>query len=537
MEIVNVNYLGSNPEFQEYNNKDISLINYNVISRNFGNGDDYIEYFIYDLNNNLLTSNYNVTTYSIKNADVVLNESNILVLNPDQDVINEGFDRGAVNITYNFFRKLFNSSELSKFWIGDISNDRTELRIFRQDLSNDELEALFNEYNLYSSSKTYYPDFYLNFGDNKTIIGVNIAYALVDNQASILIKLYEQLPDIFTEKDTLWLVDKLSEPATYNIDIQVPAEQIINTNALRGPNYDIEITEKVGQTIGYTSLNSLFSNSLSSSYRQLKSLVDEKGYDINVEYTDFSKFIHFSSAVERITNFAYKIQLIESYNSDISSLNTVLGNTGTISSSVSLLQNKIDDIVEKFDGYEYYLYFNSGSEVWPKSSSNKPYTLYSYTSSQAINWIGGVNTVPTATTHSILYSGSVYDSNNKDWLLNTIPLYLKEDPNNQPYQIFLSMIGQHFDNIWIYIKDITNRYQADNSLDKGISRDEVGDALKDLGIKLYTNTNISDNIFYSLIGTGPTNSLLPPTGSELITSYVTSSEETMPADDITNEYY
>ena len=48
MEIVNVNYLGSNPEFQEYNNKDISLINYNVISRNFGNGDDYIEYFIYD---------------------------------------------------------------------------------------------------------------------------------------------------------------------------------------------------------------------------------------------------------------------------------------------------------------------------------------------------------------------------------------------------------------------------------------------------------------------------------------------------------
>jgi len=537
MEIINVNYLGSNPEFQEYNNKDISLINYNVISRNFGNGDDYIEYFIYDLNNNLLTSNYNVTTYSIKNADVVLNESNILVLNPDQDVINEGFDRGAVNITYNFFRKLFNSSELSKFWIGDISNDRTELRIFRQDLSNDELEALFNEYNLYSSTKTYYPDFYLNFGDNKTIIGVNIAYALVDNQASILIKLYEQLPDIFTEKDTLWLVDKLSEPATYNIDIQVPAEQIINTNTLRGPNYDIEITEKVGQTIGYTSLNSLFSNSLSSSYRQLKSLVDEKGYDINVEYTDFSKFIHFSSAVERITNFAYKIQLIESYNSDILSLNTVLGNTGTISSSVSLLQNKIDDIVEKFDGYEYYLYFNSGSEVWPKSSSNKPYTLYSYTSSQAINWLGGINTVPTATTHSILYSGSVYDSNNKDWVLNTIPLYLKEDPNNQPYQIFLSMIGQHFDNIWIYIKDITNRYQADNSLDKGISRDEVGDALKDLGIKLYTNTNISDNIFYSLIGTGPTNSLLPPTGSELITSYVTSSEKTMPADDITSEYY
>ena len=265
MEIINVNYLGSNPEFQEYNDKDISLINYNVISRNFGNGDDYIEYFIYDLNNNLLVSNYNVSTYSIKNADVVLGESNTLVLNPDQDVINEGYDRGAVNITYNFFRKLFNSNDSSRFWIGDISNDRTELRVFRQDLSNDELQALFAQYNLDTSTKTYYPDFYLNFGDNRTIIGVNIAFALVNDQASILIKLYESLPDLFTEKDTFWLIDKLSEPATYNIDIQIPAEEVVNINALRGPNYDIDITEKIGQTTGYTSLNSLFSNSLSSS--------------------------------------------------------------------------------------------------------------------------------------------------------------------------------------------------------------------------------------------------------------------------------
>lgn len=537
MEIVNVNYLGSNPEFQEYSDKDSSLINYNVISRNFGSGNDYIEYFIYDLNNNLLATNYNVLTYTIKNADVVLDEGSTLLLNPDLDVINEGFDRGAVNITYNFFRRLFNSDDASRFWIGDISNDRTELRVYRQDLSNDQLQELFAEYNLDASTKTYYSDFYLNFGDNKTLIGVNLAFALTNDQASILIKLYEPLSDIFTEKDTFWIVDKLSEPASYNIDIQIPAEDTTNINKLRGPNYDISISEQVGQTTGYTSLGSLFNNSLSSSYRQLKSLVDEKGYDINIDYANFTEFIHFSSAVERITNFAYKAQLIENYNSDISSLNNISGNTGTVSSSIYLLQNKIDDIIEKFDGYEYYLYYESSSEAWPKSSSTKPYNLYSYTSSEATNWLGGVYTQPTPSSYSILYSASVYDSQNKDWLLNTIPLYLKEDPNNQPYQIFLSMIGQHFDNIWIYIKDITNRYQADNGLDQGISRDEIGDALKDLGIKLYTNTNTSDNIFYSLLGIGPTDSLLPPTGSEVITSYVTSSEATMPADDITTEYY
>jgi len=121
MEIVNVNYLGSNPEFQEYSNKDLSLINYNIISRNFGESNDYIEYFISDLNNNLLSFNYNVNSYTIKDADAVFNLGNTVLLDPEYDVKNEGYDRGAVNITYNFFRKLFSSSETARFWIGDIS--------------------------------------------------------------------------------------------------------------------------------------------------------------------------------------------------------------------------------------------------------------------------------------------------------------------------------------------------------------------------------------------------------------------------------
>jgi len=221
MEIVNVNYLGSNPEFQEYNNKDLSLINYNIISRNFGETNDYIEYFINDLNNNLLSSNYNVLSYKIKNADSVNNLGNIILLDPEYDVKNEGYDRGAVNITYNFFRKLFNSNETNRFWISDISSDRTELRAYRQDLSNDELQQLFSDYNVLSSSKTYYPDFQLNFGDNNILIGVNILFALNNDQASLLIKLYEPLPNNITTKDTFWLVDKLSEPATYNIDIPI----------------------------------------------------------------------------------------------------------------------------------------------------------------------------------------------------------------------------------------------------------------------------------------------------------------------------
>jgi hypothetical protein len=85
------------------------------------------------------------------------------------------------------------------------------------------------------------------------------------------------------------------------------------------------------------------------------------------------------------------------------------------------------------------------------------------------------------------------------------------------------MIAQHFDNIWIYYRDVTNRFNATNDPFTGISLDMVSDALKSLGMELYTNTSISDNVYYDLFGYNEDGTLLPPTGSEKISTYVTSS--------------
>jgi hypothetical protein len=235
--------------------------------------------------------------------------------------------------------------------------------------------------------------------------------------------------------------------------------------------------------------------------------------------------------------------LIESYNAQIysSSLFAVSGsvNNQLASSSIGSLQSSITNLVEKFDPYEYYLYFSSGSYTWPKRTNTKPYVLYSVSSSQASNWLGTVDTVPTPTASSLLYSASFYDYTNKDLLRNTAPQYLLDDDNNQPYLTFLDMIGQHFDNIWIYYKDVSNRFNATNNPETGVSLDLVADALKGLGIQLYTNTNVSDNVYYSLFGINQDGTLLPPTGSEVITNYVnvTSSLQTLAADTIQKEIY
>jgi hypothetical protein len=95
------------------------------------------------------------------------------------------------------------------------------------------------------------------------------------------------------------------------------------------------------------------------------------------------------------------------------------------------------------------------------------------------------------------------------------------------------MIGQSFDSIFVYLQDVTNKYNADNRLNYGVSKDLVADILRDMGVKIYQNNFSSNDLYQALIGITPSGSLfnLPftttqfpvPTGSFLdyITTYVT----------------
>ena len=530
MEVVNVAYLGSDGQYQTYSPSDTSLINSVNITATFGGPNDYIEYYIKDLSNQVLSSTYNATQYNIGSiVDPVTGTTTALYLDPEADARARGYNRGVVNLKYNFFTRQLSSSPTQTFWIKEVSTSRTEIKVARQDLSNSQLQAAFTDFNSQLAADAYYPDFYLNFGSDIQIIGINAVYIEEDGVGYVLFKLYEPLPLEFDVKSTFWVVTVAADPAEFNISIQAEPEAVQTSTALRGPNFKVAVNDRAGQTTPYYSYESLFSTTIPSSYQQLQSMMDEKGIQINVDYSDFHNFVHFSSITERIANFTYKAQLIESASAGLVATNTT--------SAKIALQASIDSTITKFDGYEYYLYFTSASTAWPKQTSTPPYSLYSVTSSQVINWLGTIDTVPTATTMSMFYSASQYDNNNKDLLQYATPSYLRDDSSNQPYLVFLDMIGQHFDNIWIYLKDVTNRFSAENNPFVGISMDQVADALRGLGVQLYTNTSISDNIYYSLLGINPDGSLLPPTGSEVITNYITSSIETLPSTQITNEYY
>ena len=533
-----INIIPINPttfEYQEYSVEDTSLINSNIIDTTFNPSTDYIEYFIYNLNNELLFAN----NLSFNDYRIIDNQ---LVLTPEKDLILNSFTEGQYNTLYNILQNKLGSSFSNNLYIQEISSDRTELRLNTTTIPNDELVLKTNEFISQQNTEIGYLDFYVNFGDNKLIIANNI---LLDNSnpsdPTILIKLYEPLPPEFNLKSVCWVCEKISNSVAYNISISQTFDINDLNIKLRGPNLNLQVTDKINNTTNYASYTNLKSTTLpqnsGSFYYQLNSILAKKGITINIDYSDYSQFINLSSAQTRLENFYYKLSLIEGYQYSASlSSNTVTNYY--VSSSNILYQNKINDIITNFDGYEYYLYFNSGSNTWPKTNSNPPY----------IN--AGTNSV---LGQSFFASQSViatnYDNNNNNALINIIPSYISEDPNNGQYVLFVEMLGQMFDSVWIYIKDVTNKFNADNRLDYGISKDLVAEVLTDLGFKLYQNNFSSDNLYSSYLGftnSGSlynlpytSNSLPANTGWEYINLYVTASAtgSLEPTDDINKEIY
>jgi hypothetical protein len=538
VEIVNVIYSGQGKTLQNYTPRDENLVSSNYINASFGDTNDRVELFVYDVNGNLLTSEYDYRGYTpYQIIDPATGKFDKILIDPAEDAKALGFDRGSFNVQYEFHKNLFNSSDLRRFWIKEISPSRTELKLSSQTISGDDIINGFNQYQAYISLKNYYPDFYLNLSNNDQLIAINATTVTDDSGTYLIIKLYEPLPFDYDVKTQLWIYDEISESVSYDVEIQIQAEVSSTENSLRGPNFNIRIGEKNTQTTPYYSYTSLLASPVTSSFRQLASYYQDKAISINLDYTDFSNFVHFSSATERVNNFTYKMNLIENYNNQITSQSAIIGNATVKSNTITTLQSSVSNIIENFDIYEYYLYYSSESFAWPKTNSVKPYQNASVTSSAVLNWLGSENTLPTVGAVSMLYSASYYDDTNKDILRGTIPQYIQEDSNNQPYVTFIDMMGQHFDNIWVYYKDVTNRFNATNDPSTGISIDMVSDALRGMGMELYTNTNVSDNVYYDLFGYNYDGSLLPPTGSEKINTYVTSSLTTQGSKDLQQEIY
>ena len=185
------------------------------------------------------------------------------------------------------------------------------------------------------------------------------------------------------------------------------------------------------------------------------------------EYNDngFGNFINFSSAEARLKNFKYKFELIEKYQISSSKFVPISSSTD----STTYYDNKVNEVKNSFDPYETFLYNESSSYVsssagefhdtcWPKENSSTPYTLAPSTSSVATTWYD-----------TMIESASLYDTMNDNRLVNNLPGHVKFDDESKNFTEFVDMIGQQFDESWIYVKhftDINDRRNKFSELNK-----------------------------------------------------------------------
>tara|TARA_B100000497_G_scaffold18012_1_gene21319 strand:- start:61 stop:3339 length:3279 start_codon:yes stop_codon:yes gene_type:complete len=525
--------------------EDLALLEGKPLERRFGREEDNVEVHVFDMNDKYLISLKNFTEYEIPDViDDIKGYYNEITFNPDNILRKLGLNSGQYKIKVNFQRKKIQNSFSRIFFIDEISPSRTEIRAkLNPNIDSTPLIKGIQELvvELQGADDEYFKDFALNFGENVILTGVNIE-TQSQPTLSLLIKLYEPIPNSINEKTKFRIIEELTNPIEYIVDLGAP-EIEIETTELRGPNLRINTSLNSSMPSKYKSYNDVLRSGATSSLNNILNAVSQSA-PISIDYTNtntesgytFEKFTHFGSAEEKLSNFNYKLGLIELYNSQSNYIDSINNSTSNPSLIIEK-QNNIDltnKIIQNFNGFEKFLYFESGNYSWPKSNSTKPYINFPTTSSEALTWLG--SKTPTDSDYGgQLLSASQFDDQNLYILRNTIPQYIIDNTQNSEFLTFIDMVGQHFDDLWIYIENISDKNIADNALHRGISKDLVFNALKEKGIPAFDQFENTSLFEYILGEDGSGNfQFQPPTSQSMVSA---SDNGSIPKADITKEVW
>jgi hypothetical protein len=297
-----------------------------------------------------------------------------------------------------------------------------------------------------------------------------------DEVNSLILKLYSPLPANIQKNSTFWITKLMSNPLIETVILTQQSD--ISCPPIKGPNFNINIDFVQGSSTGYESLdNILLNNDVTSSSNLITTYLSSSlsnTDELNIDYASgsaylWNNFVHFSSAKERVDNFVYKVQLIENYESSISSSFYAGTGSGAHTGSLSAIQErerqqlKKNQLINNFDGFEKFLY-TSSSLSWPCDINGK---LLNHTTSTVINWYS-----------NLVELAEDYDINNPDWVQNNIPQFIVNNEENRSLLLFFSMIGQHFDNIYFYTKSIEKSRNLGYKSKDGVSDKLLHDVLK-----------------------------------------------------------
>ena len=206
-------------------------------------------------------------------------------------------------------------------------------------------------------------DYYLltadRLNDDEKSRVVKLKQPLQENK-NVLDKVYfaeKRLPDYEERVKLVPFVDRPDE----GIFLRIP-----NLNSVDNPiNFQGTTFKSQNDLLGSdTQLNFELQEKLTSgSLLDVQPNIDYQKTTTNLLFelddTGFGNFVNFSSAERRLNNFKRKLELIESHNSLSSSLVSVSSSLATIQEE----ENKRQRVINSFDPFENYMYFESSSYV------------------------------------------------------------------------------------------------------------------------------------------------------------------------------
>lgn len=438
--------------------------------------DALLDIYFYDIRSGILVETYKEVSlqyYKVTSEFIEVDIPNLL-----SDT--ENSVQGIFRIVCNLYTIVEDN-----LYIQAISPSRTEVAV-QSIVESDTLNILDS----FSSDSEYLTGIHVDIKDNLNYLAVN-AIQNINNSSEYFIKLHASISPEILVRETCRLVKMyltVSDKIRYTVDNDVEYIEL-------EPNLNINLSEHAQSSggTGYTSFEELLTTSTPTRQSLLATLTSGSSEN-GTDYRYFKNFTHFSSARKRVLIFKSKLELIESLESDIVSLNSI--NSGA-SGSLVAKQQAVNTVFQSFDGFEKYLYYGSGSvenytgesmdlRYWPKSTTG---TVLSVTSSISKEYYND----------ELFPSASKFDKENRNRLSYNLPVLISEDSNNAALLEFVDMMGHSYDIVHEHIANIKRKSFRDEMLNIGTPKTMLYEVARSMGWQLY-NGKKSSKLYEYLAG-------------------------------------
>jgi len=465
----------------------IYIVENNPIEQNFANNENSFNlYEIAQLLGLKSKSELQEFIYSTYNGFDKIIKTNI---NQYDDVLETkkfvGISEQIKNFSYRYNDVEFTKEEILdsiRIIVQKVSQDRilertslnsisliTVLNLFTKVIYTDwllpQVEKLLDDY--YNNFYSFYKNA-LNFdnGNLFTILNHTSYFNKTENSINIQLKLDQPLPTQYEVKNFCWISNISITPIYFKVNLFT--KQLSRKVFLNGVNFNVEVPTISATNQQFEDLNE---NTLDYANVKLKQKIN----DLFIDFNDFNNFINYSSAELR-TKVA-KNKILQYYKIDLEknqiktkANSSVYSISASYSSDLKSKTKEQINLLNSFDDYEAYLFFNT-------SSINEK-----------------------------IENGTSFDKNNFNSLVYQLPEYVKTDIESADYIKFTAMVGHFFDNILVYIKKFPKNYPISTNDSNYYPKNYVEELLNSLNwnvdINKFEQSNLNQLYFNNSETTG-----------------------------------